>query len=1365
MLSEQDDGVKVVQIRRDSSGLCAQDASGRSLRRAVQMACWLMSMTATGMAHAAIAQEPLIIKDKEAAEPNLMFVLDDSGSMMFNYLPDPNPQIIYSADCKPEARGGGCGEHEHIFAYHPGEPRSAWQDAYGAYPAEGLAGTDDKHLLGMRQRSAQVNGIYYDPETTYLPWVDENGKDMKNADPKAVIYHVGHPNRAYSELKLDITGEHATGVYKVCRAPRPPVINYGPQGMKVSEQPCDGDDSITSVAPATYYDLKIDAVKTAEARRSNAAAPPVYMAGDQVSHFTRVSIKDHQSFKRSASRTDCRVKGAPETAEVTCTQAQEYQNFANWFQYHRTRMLTAIAAVGRAFENGILDGDVRVGYGRINKAESSAVDGVNTAVIERGVRRFEGAGRASFFRWLNSQVGKGGTPLFRAMEAVGEYYKRADDQGPWSWRPGVGDGRPHLTCRRSFHILMTDGQYNEDPAKYKNIEADSNDGDLITGTGGKSYQYKPVAPYRGSVSGSLADLSAKYWREDLRPDLANEVKPTSAGKGGIDNPSFWQNMTTFTLGFGVEGTLKASDWPALQRGAKQWPSVVKKGSPEATDDLWHAGVNGRGGYLDVKNSSTFLSELQSILTKIKGVPGTLGGVTVPSRTLQAGNQKFVPSFRTRKGYGNLKAFELDENGVQGRQQWSAVKMMPEPARRRIYVGTGVGAAPAVRLLWEGALPAAVKEPLLRGAGLDNGNIEGKAKGAWLVDFLRGDGAQHKKLFRERPMDADEYSCAAPESDVSTSGTGGCGVTRINYLGHIVNSPPLYIGSDTSHGYQFLPATFPGDKNSGAGSYKAFVNSKKADVVTNSVGANGAITCRPNGHGRRPGLVFVGANDGFLHGFDAACGVERFAYAPHAVLEEMGRSSRKDFKPRYLMDGPLIEGDAYLNGKWANVLVGTTGAGPKAVFALNVTDTRAYDGSLGAGAVMWELDASEDRDLGHVLQQPEIGVLADGTWVVIFGNGYDSANGRAKLYVVSLETGRVLKRLDTPSTVSGGQSNGLGGVRLVRDGNQVISAVYAGDLNGNLWKFDLASVDSGDWKVALDNKPLFTTADRRPIVVAPTLVSHPLGGQMVLFGTGKLFEEGDNKPPKQGKLPVEGLYGIWDKAVLIPDADKGRLWQKEEQVTLSAVKTRKVVLKGNHATIPDTDSANQPLDWRRDRGWRIDQTMIASGGQRSIVPAQLFSGLALFETMTPLVNEQSLPCEDEVKTPAYSLVVDPLSGRMRTKALIDTDGNGRIDKNDQAVAGWKVENWTGRSAILADAPPEPCTTANCTQSVKPPVACEKNALRHVIQSVGGATVTCVNMPSPTRWWWRELTIRDQDYGTGKAADPAKQPQGGGSSNGS
>ena len=1274
-----------------------------TLSQAVRAALLLMSCALAPQAHAVISQESLIVKELPVVEPNLMFTLDDSGSMSFNFLPDTDLD-------------------DHLFAMHPAEPRTG----YTPWRVQGLLGTGDNDLLAARKRSPQVNTLYYDPDVRYDPWVDGTGVRMPNADPRKVKYHLGHSEAPIAALTMDITGlqpVHQPGMEKPYEG-----TCVRPQLEPKKGQECSVvDRSVTMIAPATYYLLKNPDNK-----------PPVrwtlgdfQSSKDSASNYQRVSIMDHQQFVRANTRTDCKVT-SPGSSTRTCTQEEEYQNFANWFQYHRTRMHVAIAAVGNAFATA-LGKDIRVGYGRINKSAESVVDGASTSIVERGVRRFEGEDRSAFFTWLSQRTAKGGTPLMHSLQTVNKYFERRDYTGPWATTPGKPTGEQHLACRRSYHILMTDGQYTfyDDSPEHYTTESDSTPGEEIVdhrpgSSQGKihsTYQYKPVLPFMSSTRGTLADYAMDAWKRDLRPDLKNLVNPYDG------NPSFWQNVTTYTLGFGVEGNIPYPDGlKGIMDGTREWPSRVEPESPSSVDDLWHAAINGHGKYVNVRNSSGFLTEMAGILADISSRTGSTSGVAVASRALQANNQKFVPSFKTKDWTGDLTAYAVDAAGNQGARQWSVLDYLPKPIDRRMYVGTGSRSGAASSAFYWDTMSQDAKKALVGGAG------KGEGDGSKLVMYLRGDRTESGKAFREQLQSA--------------------------VIGHIINSQPVYIGAPVDRGYRYLPATF-GSTPSGAKSYTAYVAQKVARSCSTALQGGAANVCGPT-------MVFVGSNEGFLHGFNANPdpakdgGREIFAFAPYASLSQLGASSRSGFKARFMMDGPLIERDAYWGGKWRNVVVGTTGAGPKAMFAMDVTNT---DFNGLKDSVLWEMsDANQAVQahgdaIGHVLQEPEVGVLADGRWVVVTGNGYESRSRRAQLLVIELSTGNVLARLDT-GVGSNAQPNGLGGVTLVRDGNQVITAAYAGDLRGNLWKFDLASTTVSDWKVSYGQKPMFTTDDERPITAPPTTVTHPLGGVMVLVGTGKLFEVGDNKRPDTARgqvLPIESIYGLWDYTRLVSDEKGKRAWvdgrQKDKDgvpIARSAVKTRKLNVIGSRylAQTPFDDKANGILDWRKDSGWRIRLVdMIALGGQRNIIAPQLMSGLALFETMSPFVDEELGACLANVNTPGFSLVVDPLSGLMSPKSLIDTNRDRKINEADLQVAGWSVENWTGRSVILAEKPPRPCEGAGCQSQAQTRSVCPPDSLASSLQNVGDGKPVCVGVPSPTRWWWRELAIPDITYNPG------------------
>jgi type IV pilus assembly protein PilY1 len=228
----------------------------------------------------------------------------------------------------------------------------------------------------------------------------------------------------------------------------------------------------------------------------------------------------------------------------------------------------------------------------------------------------------------------------------------------------------------------------------------------------------------------------------------------------------------------------------------------------------------------------------------------------------------------------------------------------------------------------------------------------------------------------------------------------------------------------------------------------------------------------------PSMLYVGANDGMLHAFNAETGVEQFAYIPKAVFPHLSSLSDPGYGHKYFVDGsPIVS--KLDNGDL--ILVGTTGAGGRSVFALDVTDPTGFE----AGDVKWEFT---DADLGYTLGQPSIGRLKNGTWVAVFGNGYNSDSGKAFLFIKNLtDPNAAIVKIPTNSDTD----NGLAKPALLLDADGRIVAAYAGDLKGNLWKFDLT-----DNTVAF-GAALFTAKNAsgiaQSITSAPTIGRHPNGG--------------------------------------------------------------------------------------------------------------------------------------------------------------------------------------------------------------------------------------------------------------------------------
>ncbi|MCK5893710.1 MAG: hypothetical protein KAG53_04725, partial [Endozoicomonadaceae bacterium] len=205
-------------------------------------------------------------------------------------------------------------------------------------------------------------------------------------------------------------------------------------------------------------------------------------------------------------------------------------------------------------------------------------------------------------------------------------------------------------------------------------------------------------------------------------------------------------------------------------------------------------------------------------------------------------------------------------------------------------------------------------------------------------------------------------------------------SRSTLLGDIVNSVPTYVG----------PPDFPYPDNElcGTTSYSSFKNA----------------------HANRSPMLYVGANDGMVHGFSADTGVEAMAFIPS--YRDMHDLVTPDYSHRYYVDASPSAVDACVGSTWKTLLIGGLGAGGRAIYALNVTDP-ATDFSAN-NILAWEFKRSTDhQDLGYTFGTPVITKLASGQWVAIFGNGYhNNSTGRAYLYVVNLQDGSLIKKIDT-----------------------------------------------------------------------------------------------------------------------------------------------------------------------------------------------------------------------------------------------------------------------------------------------------------------------------------------------------------------
>ncbi len=459
------------------------------------------------------------------------------------------------------------------------------------------------------------------------------------------------------------------------------------------------------------------------------------------------------------------------------------------------------------------------------------------------------------------------------------------------------------------------------------------------------------------------------------------------------------------------------------------------------------------------------------------------------------------------------------------------------------------------------------------------------------------------------------------------------------------------------------------------------------------------------------------------------------------MPNLHKLAQRSYNHQYYVDGPTTEVDACFGpantdctlAGWKNLLLGSLGAGGQSIFALDVTTFNSALPTMGLGAsnILWEITTSTTgyANLGHTMSAVQTGVTQGGKWVAIFGNGPYGADGGAHLYVADLQTGAMLKDIDT--LVTGG--NGLSAVTLVRDNNMRIIGAYAGDLKGNLWKFDLSNPDESQWKLAeavssANNGKLFAPASGRPITAPPAYISHPLGGRVVVFGTGKFFDEQDT-----WNIPTQGFKGIWDKVefgVVAPDdvMQSGNSNLVAQTTTGPHTGTYVSTSYNTGSEVTQTVSisaykqSNNTIDWNTKRGWYME-IPTAFPNERLIYPmARLFSEtsrLVLANTLAPSTAVN--PCDDSGSGSGHSYVFDLLTGGRPAQSIIP-------DCPD--------------CTIFATPPVPPtviCNGANCFSLIPTEPNCTVNCAQPPLKKFCGAQ-TGIPCPTSFKRSWRQLFMR-------------------------
>lgn len=1307
------------------------------------------------------AQVPLLSKAGPTVSPNVMLTLDDSGSMTFRHMPED----VFASDTFATANPVG----SRTVFWDKNDNYQNTVNVMGPVPGDILSANYRLRAL----RSSDTNTIFYNPGIRYQPWLTSDGVTRLPNSPVAKAYKDPLVRTGAAGTFIDLTTVSPNGTFTagtfIVGATYKIVLkgttnwtsigsadnNVGTTFVATGVGTGTGQASAGSLAGWCFANAANTDCANATAAFvhdpgvyfSLSKTAGVYNSVTAVANYTGFTINAPASttYTKYAARLDC--------AGSSCTRDEERQNYANWFSYYRTRNLLARGALMEAFgvesapvqaglfvvgsryaivtpgttsftsigaasntvdtlftATGVGSGTgtareiaMRLGFGRINKG-SASVDGANTTVLESsatygggGVRDFNKARKDNLFKWLEDLPANGGTPLVTAMKAVGQYYSRTSTQGPWTDNPAVNTNvvANNKTCRRSYNIMTTDGYWNGAVSAVGN--QDGTDGAVITGVGA-TYTYVAANPFKDTTSNTLADVAMKYWKTDLQPATVNAVPPVKS-----DSKSFWQNMINFTVGLGVRGTLDpATDLPALSAGTKTWPFADASTTKPNVDDLWHAAINSHGQYFSAKDPVELSIAIRTALAGATGGAGSTAGVATASTVLTNGNRKYVPTFSAGTWDGDVTGYPLDAVGQVTTAVWQAAQRMPVWSARNIVTwDSSVGYA----IPFDWASMSAASQTAL-GAVAATYTTQ-------FIDFLKGD---HSK-----------------------EGTGNPFRTRQNatgqsfILGDIVNSNPVLVQGN-------FDGLYSDAAWGGAAAYTSFKAAKAA----------------------RTAVLFAGANDGMLHAFKDTKGLtpataltdgeEIFAYVPRAVYSNLEKLADKNYGTtstlvhQYFVDGPLHEADAYVKApaaataSWRNYLFGSLGAGGRAVFALDVTDSSA----MNASTVRWELSSADDSDLGYVFSPIKVGVLPNGRWVALFGNGYSSTSGNATLFVVDIEdassTNAVVRAgAIAKLTLDSSGGNGLGGVTVVPDiATGRTNNIYVGDLKGKFWK--LTYDNTAPSKFVVDGgAAMFAATDSggvaQPITSSPVVYNHSLGGRMVVFGTGKLFSTSDATDTS-----TQSVYAVWDKN---PDSITHPL-------SRSNLVSRTLTVFAGSGSASGTDfisSTGAAMDPTTQRGWYMDLSPSITGG-RVIYPSQVLSyNTALVSSVAP-VQGTPQACDTASGT-GLNLLLPVESGTNPTSRTLDTNGDGIANGSDLLSIGYKTaadgvdavvsSQGAGGGNRLTDVggggPEGDCTGAKCSKvssCVPSPLCPEKGSCLSSVQSATRGMTICLKGASSRLW---------------------------------
>ncbi|MFA6230417.1 MAG: PilC/PilY family type IV pilus protein [Rhodanobacter sp.] len=776
---------------------------------------------------------------------------------------------------------------------------------------------------------------------------------------------------------------------------------------------------------------------------------------------------------------------------------------------------------------------------------------------------------------------------------------------------------------------------------------------------------KFVAPYLPDTRTGVTPTTTNSFNAVNNANVNNEVYFNPK-----NDPANWPHMSEYLIGLGVSGVLNISDNTDCtlttgastdacdlrkgltnSRGSVGWPTPNGSGSGIAAniDDTWHAALAGRGQFFSAGNPQSLVDQLSSVLSNIsaRGAAPTISAIN--ASVLTTGALAFTTGYSSIDWTGVLKAYALNADGTTGGFMWDGNANLSDvtPDNRKILTASmdATGTVTGMAFQASSAFDASQQTGLMTPAPTDTTNDNLKNR----VNYLRGErGEEASNVMRKRN----------------------------SLLGAIINSQGVYVSYPSSGYTNNWPVGSPEALAAAATngttddkSYDTFVTHHENRDPTLYVGANDGMM-----HAFYAPVPTCSATDpitGVCTGYTnptspsgEAAGDESWAYVPRAVYANLGNlTSASSFSFAPTVDGTPVVRDVFFSestaDEWHTILVGGLRLGGRGVYALDITDPSAVTEANAASKVLWEFDADapagttaaadggtayDPADLGFTYGQPNVGRVKDGTggkWVVIVPSGYfpdcsqtdrpvicnstgypsqpkDASTGNtySSLFVLDAQTGAVIRELKTPNTIA---SYGLSSpVFGDYNNDQVDDVAFAGDLAGNLWRFDFSNADPSKWSVTQAYAP--TNPGYQPITVMPRLFPDPTTNRfLVVFGTGKYLGAGDNTSVSAQTQSIYGIRDELDSSGNPVPITHGELVQQ----TLSESAGTGV---NAGATLRSVTSNPVPAS---DGGWYIDLNISTAAGERVVVtPAAIFSSNTVI--ISTLIPGSSDPCNPTVQ---------------------------------------------------------------------------------------------------------------------------------------